>query len=321
MPDIKISVKNKTAIKTNDTVYVCGNSDFIVKFDFDTEWEEYETKTGRFSFDGRYIDVIFTGNECKIPVISDTYGFYVGVYAGNLHTTTPARVSCKKSILCGGGLPADPEPDVYAQLLAMYQSMAESAQSTAEIQSDWETTDETNPGYIRNRTHYIVPSTVITDDTKTVSANVFGNLLWKVSTLTPAKASIVGAKITVAGKTYTIDSSMITDHGTWFYVCYPPYPTMESILSMAVFLGISESGNVFVDGATQSYSFPSSGVYFFSGSVTELEYGGGVKRLDAKYLPESVESIILASSTTGSTKRFKITVSDDGTLTTTEVTE
>lgn len=123
MPDIKISVKNKTAIKTDPTVYVCGNSDFIVKFDFDIEWETYDSKTARFSYDGRYIDVVFGGNECQVPIISDTYSFHVGVYAGNLHTTTPARVSCKKSILCGGGLPADPPPDVYAQIMALLNNM------------------------------------------------------------------------------------------------------------------------------------------------------------------------------------------------------
>lgn len=123
MPDIKISVKNKAAIRTNDTSYICGNGDFIVKFDFDTEWETYDAKTARFRYEGNYIDVIFTGSECKIPVISDIYSLYVGVYAGNLHTTTPARVSCKKSILCGSGIPADPAPDVYAQIMERLNNM------------------------------------------------------------------------------------------------------------------------------------------------------------------------------------------------------
>lgn len=123
MPEIKISVINKTAINTDPTVYICGNSDFIVKFDFDTEWETYDIKTARFSYGGHYIDVVFEGSECKIPVISDTYSFYVGVYAGNLHTTTPARVSCKKSILCDGGIPADPAPDVYAQIMERLNNM------------------------------------------------------------------------------------------------------------------------------------------------------------------------------------------------------
>lgn len=44
------------------------------------------------------------------------------MYAGDLMTTTPAYIDCDNSILCGGGTPADPQPDVYAQLMAIIQS-------------------------------------------------------------------------------------------------------------------------------------------------------------------------------------------------------
>ena len=46
-------------------------------------------------------------------------GVYIGVFAGDLHTSTPAYIGCEKSILCDGGAPADPTPDVYAQILAL----------------------------------------------------------------------------------------------------------------------------------------------------------------------------------------------------------
>lgn len=102
MPDIiNVSVENKIATQTDDTEYVCSNSAYVVKFAFDSEWDAYDTKTARFSYNGGYIDIVFTGTECHVPIISDTYFFNIGVYAGNLHTTTPARVPCKKSILCG----------------------------------------------------------------------------------------------------------------------------------------------------------------------------------------------------------------------------
>ena len=100
MPVINISVENKIA-EADGTLYVCGNSDFVAKFAFDAEWEAYENKTARFCYNNSYVDVVFTGNECPVPIISGTYFFNIGVYAGNLHTTTPARVPCKKSILCG----------------------------------------------------------------------------------------------------------------------------------------------------------------------------------------------------------------------------
>lgn len=122
MPVINISVENKIA-EADGTLYVCGNSDFVAKFAFDAEWEAYENKTARFCYNNSYVDVVFTGNECPVPIISGTYFFNIGVYAGNLHTTTPARVPCKKSILCDAGFPADPPNDIYNQIMAKLNSL------------------------------------------------------------------------------------------------------------------------------------------------------------------------------------------------------
>lgn len=118
MPDIQITVRDKIASKVDDTVYVCSNSDYVINFDFDTEWDAYDTKTARFAYRAGYVDVIFDGNTCALPVIHNADRIYVGVYAGELHTTTPAVIPCRKSILSDGGTPADPPDDVYAQLIA-----------------------------------------------------------------------------------------------------------------------------------------------------------------------------------------------------------
>ena len=110
-----VTIKNKIATYEGKEAYVCGNGDGRINFVFDMAWEGIGLKTARFiKDDGSYQEQVFTGNECPMPVISNTYGIKVGVYAGNLHTTTPAHIPAKKSILCGGGLPADPAPDVYA---------------------------------------------------------------------------------------------------------------------------------------------------------------------------------------------------------------
>lgn len=122
MPIINILVENKIA-EADGVIYVCGNSDFAAKFDFDSEWDAYDTKTARFSYNNSYVDVVFSGNQCPIPIISDTYFFHIGVYAGNLHTTTPARVPCKKSILCGSGIPAAPPNDIYNKIMAKLNSL------------------------------------------------------------------------------------------------------------------------------------------------------------------------------------------------------
>ena len=128
MPNINISVKNKIAIP-DDTIYVCGNSDFTVVFSFDGEWKDYNTKTARFSYGGSYQDVVFTGNECPMPIISNTNTIQIGVFAGDLHTTTPAVIMARKSILCGFGSPAAPSDDVYNQIMDVCNETKDIAQS------------------------------------------------------------------------------------------------------------------------------------------------------------------------------------------------
>lgn len=115
---INITIRDKLAVVADRTVYVCGNSDYTVHFDFDAEWDAYKTKTARFIFGSKYKDVVFDGNECPVPIISNAYGLNVGVFAGDLHTSTPAYVETERSILCGFGLPADPDPDVYDQIMS-----------------------------------------------------------------------------------------------------------------------------------------------------------------------------------------------------------
>ena len=118
MKIINISVRDKIAGVVGRPLYICGNSEFVVEFDLDDEWAEYEYKTARFSYGEEYQDVVFKGNQCPMPIIFNTWSVRVGVYAGELRTTTPAIFPAKKSILCEEGLPADPPPDVYDQIMA-----------------------------------------------------------------------------------------------------------------------------------------------------------------------------------------------------------
>lgn len=60
-----------------------------------------------------------------------------------------------------------------------------------------------------------------------------------------------------------------------------------------------------------------------AGSYTMALYGEPTTKvihLDEKFLPESVESVVVRSSTADSAKKFKITVDDSGTISATEVT-
>lgn len=120
---IEIEIRNKIAKTISKDEYVCGNSDYMIRFSFDEEWDQYDTKTARIiNGDGEYYDQVFTGCECPMPIISKAYAIKVGVFAGNLHTTTPAYVPAVKSILCDGGSPANPPEDVYHQIMEMLKS-------------------------------------------------------------------------------------------------------------------------------------------------------------------------------------------------------
>ena len=121
---INVVVKNKIAVTVDDTLYICGNSGFVINFDFDAEWADFDVKTARFiSENGSYQDVVFKGNQCPMPILSNTYNIKVGVFAGDLQTTTPAMISAKKSILCGVGTPETPKEDVYAQIMELLQDI------------------------------------------------------------------------------------------------------------------------------------------------------------------------------------------------------
>lgn len=101
-----VSVANKIATyQKRCGAIVCGNSDYQIKFAFDAEWAEHTKKTARFVWRGQYFDVEFTGDTCNVPVISGTTTVEVGVYAGDLETTTGAEIPCRRSILCKGGKP------------------------------------------------------------------------------------------------------------------------------------------------------------------------------------------------------------------------
>ena len=82
--------------------------------------------------------------------------------------------------------------------------------------------------------------------------------------------------------------------------------------------------------------FPEKGVYFLLGDsfyvsgiasadsdTPEIIWDGNIetiKTIDPKYIPSELNEVILPSSTSGSSKKFKITVDDSGTISATEIT-
>ena len=102
MKTLHIDIVDKIAIyQQRDGDIVCGNNDYQIEFTFDREWEDYPDRTARFVWNNQHYDIPFSGNICRVPRLYNTLSVLVGVYAGDLETTTGAEIKCKASILCG----------------------------------------------------------------------------------------------------------------------------------------------------------------------------------------------------------------------------
>lgn len=112
----KIIKLDKASLEGKKVVSV--NSGYIANFIFDDEWNDL-TKTVRFINDGEFVDVVLDDtNSCKIPrEVMKSGTLEVGVFAGDIQSTTPAKVSIVASILEEYGSPAPPSEDVYSQIM------------------------------------------------------------------------------------------------------------------------------------------------------------------------------------------------------------
>ena len=121
MSEILVSVNEKIAQTRGAPAVVCGNSNYLILFDFDSEWNDFAVKTMRVAYrrNGTIYseDFVFSGNQCTLPAVYDVTEIAVGVYAGDICTTTPARIPCLPCITDGASVHPAPPQDVYNQLM------------------------------------------------------------------------------------------------------------------------------------------------------------------------------------------------------------
>lgn len=124
MPTLNITVRNKVAVGDKQVI-VCDNTDYLVHFDLDSEWQAFPVKTMRVLYaDGTYEETIFTGSDCSLPRIYQAQSIKIGIYAGDLHSTVAATFACKESIIVEGEQHVQPPEDVYLQILNLIESGA-----------------------------------------------------------------------------------------------------------------------------------------------------------------------------------------------------
>ena len=131
MPDISIKIRDKIAQVQGSPQIVCGNSDYCAVFDFDAEWGDYDEKTMHIvwmdisSGTLKHYDVQFSGSTAVLPALYGCDCACIGVYAGDIRTTTPARVPCLRCITDGEPYHDDPPPDIYLQLMDYMEQIIE----------------------------------------------------------------------------------------------------------------------------------------------------------------------------------------------------
>jgi hypothetical protein len=125
--NIPVQVKNRVAWTGWSGFIVCGNTDYTITFTFDEEWGEATAKTARFKFrtnEGMmYTDQPFTGDTVAVPMLSNVREVEVGVYVGDLNTTTGATIRCVPSILCGSGEQSEYEKKRFDELMKLFNDM------------------------------------------------------------------------------------------------------------------------------------------------------------------------------------------------------
>ena len=117
---IKVKVEDKIASLVDKSQFVvCGNTDYEIHFEFSEEWSNEFVKTALFVFGNTVIEKPFSGDICEGVEIVNASLCRIGVYAGNIKTTTPACLDCRKSITdaAGGKAHKDPSEDIYNQII------------------------------------------------------------------------------------------------------------------------------------------------------------------------------------------------------------
>ncbi len=102
--EISVSIINRTAIASASAHIIKDNTDYTIKIAFDSEWDAILARTAIFIINDAKIEVDFIGSTVSVPRVTGAVEcIYFGVYAGNLRTTTCARIICIDSALTKAG--------------------------------------------------------------------------------------------------------------------------------------------------------------------------------------------------------------------------
>ena len=123
MHTIAIHVAGKVALCPKRYL-ISSNSDYVLQFTFDSEWDGCPVKTARVLFDDQCLDLPFTGNQVALPRIPPCTTLAVGVFSDSL-ATTAAELGCIVSVADSDATVLDALTETqYTQLFAILNALA-----------------------------------------------------------------------------------------------------------------------------------------------------------------------------------------------------
>lgn len=135
MHSIPIHVSGKVAICPKRYL-ISSNSDYVLDFTFDDEWDAVPVKTARVICDDQCLDLVFSGTSVALPRVPPCTSLAVGVYSDTL-ATTAAELGCILSVADGDQTLLDPLTETqYTQLFAILNALAGKTLSSLSLAGD-----------------------------------------------------------------------------------------------------------------------------------------------------------------------------------------
>ncbi len=118
---LRFNVESQHLTRTDRSIVVARSENYLkAKFDFSPDWDGV-TKTAVFTNGGRVYNVILDNDECFVPTEVIRKGcFTVSVFGGDLITADVISIRVEPSGYEIGGSPEPPTPEVYEQILGMF---------------------------------------------------------------------------------------------------------------------------------------------------------------------------------------------------------
>ena len=223
---IVIKVTDKVPFVVSGPQYVvCDNSDYTVVWQLDEEWAQFEHRTMQVNYkDGTYERVLFTGNSCALPAIPVPGPVHVGLFAGDIHTTRPARLLAVRSATTDSGEERDPMPNGYAQAIEALDAKLDKNQGAenagkalvvdaegnvvpGEVQGSGKETDPTVPAWAKQPTKP-------TYTAEEVGSDASGTAAGAVSAHNAAKDAHSDIRLLVEGLTTRLNALANSDDTT-----------------------------------------------------------------------------------------------------------